>query len=105
MTAPVRRTGDTLTFRLRLTPRGGRDAIEGWSKSADGTDYLKVRVAAPPHDGKANAALLVLLSKSLGVAKSKIRIAGGETARLKTIQIAAVPASVAARLDAMETVQ
>lgn len=105
MSAPVRRSGDTLTFRLRLTPKGGRDTIEGWSHSADGKDFLKARVSAPPQDGKANQALLVLLSETLDVAKSKIHIVGGETARLKTIQISPAPASVAARLAAMETVQ
>ena len=105
MTKRVRKHGDTLTFRLRLTPKGGRDAIEGWKHGADGTVYLKARVSVPPQAGKANEALIVLLSKTLAIAKSTIRIAGGETARLKTIQISPAPAAVAARLAAMETVQ
>jgi len=103
--APVRRSGDTLTFRVRLTPRGGRDAIEGWSLGADGTQYLKARVSRAPQNGEANAALIALLSKTLGVARSRIRIMGGEAARMKTIQISPAPASVAARLEAMENVQ
>ena len=105
MAAPVRRSADTLTFRVRLTPRGGRDAVKGWSLSADGTEHLKARVSVAPQDGKANAALIALLSKTLGVARSRIRIVGGEAARLKTIQISPAPASVAARLEAMEIVQ
>jgi uncharacterized protein YggU (UPF0235/DUF167 family) len=102
VTARVRRDGDTISFRLRLTPKGGRNAIEGWSLSADGTQYLKARVSRAPQNGEANAALIALLSKTLGVAGSRIRIVGGEAARLKTIQISRAPLSVAARLEAME---
>ncbi len=105
MAAPVRRSGDTLTFRVRLTPRGGRDAIEGWSLGADGTQYLKARVSVAPQNGEANAALIALLSKTLGVARSRIRIIGDEAARMKTIQISPASVSVAARLEAMENVQ
>jgi uncharacterized protein YggU (UPF0235/DUF167 family) len=95
--------GRVLTFRLRLTPKGGRDAIDGWKADADGAEYLKARVAAPPEDGKANAALIGLLSEALGVSKSTIRIAGGHSARLKTIEISPAMAAVVARLQAMET--
>ena len=102
MGARVRISGAALSFRVRLTPKGGRDAIDGWARGADGPEYLKARVAAPPDGGKANAALLALLSKSLGVPKSCIHIASGETARLKTIQISPAAASVAARLQTME---
>lgn len=104
MTARVGRHGDTLSFRLRLTPKGGRDTIEGWKHGADGAVYLKARVSVPPQAGKANEALVVLLSKTLAIAKSTIRIVGGETARLKTIRISPAPASVATRLEALETV-
>jgi len=99
----IRSAGGVLSFRIRLTPKGGRDAIDGWSRGADGAEYLKARVSAPPQDGKANAALLALLAKTLDIAKSSIRIAGGEHARLKTIEIKPATASAAARLQAMET--
>lgn len=49
--------------------------------------HLKARVAAAPEDGKANAALIELLGKALGIAKSSIQIAGGQTSRLKRIVI------------------
>jgi len=90
---------------VRLTPRGRRDAIEGWSLGTDGTQYLKVRVSVAPQNGEANTALIALLSKTLGIAGFRIRIVGGEAARLKTIQISPAPAPVAARLEAMENVQ
>ena len=88
-----------ITFHIRLTPKGGRDAIEGWQLGADGKEHLKARVSAPPEDGKANAALIALLSKALKVPKSAIRIAAGETARLKTIAIASAAPDLAARLE------
>jgi uncharacterized protein (TIGR00251 family) len=92
-----------LAFRVRLTPRGGRDAIEGRSRGADGAEYLKARVSAPPEKGKANSALIALLARTFDVPKSTIRIAGGEHARIKTIEISPATASAAARLQAMET--
>jgi uncharacterized protein YggU (UPF0235/DUF167 family) len=52
---------------VRLTPRGGRDAVDGWALDTDGRSYLKVRVASPPVDGAANAALLAFLAKTLKI--------------------------------------
>lgn len=76
-----------MRLAVRLTPRGGRDAIDGWAVGPDGRRYLKVRVSAPPVEGEANAALTALLAKTLGLPKSAVRIAGGETARLKQIEL------------------
>jgi len=100
----VRSSAGVLSFNLRLTPKGGRDAIEGWSRGADGTEYLKARVAAAAQDGKANAALIAVLAKALGVPKSTLRVASGHSARLKRIEISPATAVAAARLAAMETV-
>ena len=72
---------------VRLTPRGGRDAIEGFAEDEAGRPVLKARVAAPPVDGEANAALVRLLAKALGLPRSAVRIAAGETARVKGIEI------------------
>lgn len=86
---------------MRLTPKGGRDAIEGWMQSADDAFYLKARVAAAPESGKANAALIALLAKRLEVAKSRIAIVSGETARMKIVQIAGDSAVLTATLEAL----
>jgi hypothetical protein len=94
-----------LVFRVRLTPKGGRDAVDGWTRGADGGEYLKARVASPPEDGKANLALIALLAKVLDVPKSSIRIASGQSARLKTIEISPAAAEAVARLETMETVK
>jgi uncharacterized protein (TIGR00251 family) len=72
---------------VRLTPRGGRDAIEGWTVDEAGRPLLKARVAAPPVDGQANAALLKLLAKALGAARSSVQIVAGDTSRVKTVAV------------------
>ena len=76
-----------MRLAVRLTPRGGRDAVEGWATGADGRPFLKARVAAPPVEGEANAALTALLSKTLGVSKTSVRIAAGQTGRLKQVEV------------------
>ena len=76
-----------MRLAVRLTPRGGREAIDGWATDGDGRPYLKVRVAAPPVEGAANAALLILLAKALGLPKSSLSIASGAGARLKLVEV------------------
>src|SRR5947199_10647327 len=66
------------TIRVRLTPRGGRNAV-----SRREGDLLYVRVAAPPVEGAANRALIALLADTLGIAKSRIAIVSGESSRDK----------------------
>ena len=87
-----------MRLAVRLTPRGGRDAIDGWASGADGRPYLKARVAAPPVEGEANAALTVLLAKTLGVSKSSVRIAAGQTGRLKSVEIEGLDADALAAI-------
>lgn len=72
---------------VRLTPRGGADRIDGWGEDAAGRPLLKVRVSAPPADGEANAALEKLLAKALGLPKSAVTVAAGQTARVKSLLI------------------
>jgi uncharacterized protein len=72
---------------VRLTPRGGRDRIDGWARDDAGRTYLKVRVSAPPVDGEANAALVKLIARALKLPASAVRIAAGETARIKQLEI------------------
>ena len=83
---------------MRLTPRGGRDAIEGVERRADGRVVLKARVRAAPFEGQANAALCRLLAETLDVAPRHVTVAGGATARVKRIQIAGEADSLVERL-------
>jgi uncharacterized protein (TIGR00251 family) len=73
---------------VRLTPKGGRDAIDGVEYMADGRAVLKVRVASPPSEGEANDALIRLIAKAAGVPPRDVAIAAGPTARVKRLLIA-----------------
>ena len=66
-----------LAVAVRLTPKGGRDAIEGIEQLADGRSVLKVRVSAAPSDGAANEALLKLVARILGVPPRDVSLAAG----------------------------
>jgi uncharacterized protein len=83
---------------IRLTPRGGRDAIEGIEQRADGRMVLKVRVRAAPSEGKANAALCTLLAGALGVATRQVEIAGGAASRIKRVRVSGDAATLIAAL-------
>lgn len=72
---------------VRLTPRGGRDAVEGWVSDAAGRPVLKARVAAAPVDGAANAALIALVAGALKAPKSHVRLVLGASAKLKQLEI------------------
>ncbi|KKC31714.1 DUF167 family protein [Devosia psychrophila] len=76
-----------LSLFVRVTPNAGRDAIEGVALRDDGTAMLRVRVSAVPDKGKANAAVIALLAKALGVPKSSITVTSGETSRMKTLAV------------------
>ncbi len=76
-----------MLLAVRVTPRGGRDAVEGWARDAAGRPVLKVRVAAAAADGAANAAVLALLAKALHRPKSSLTLVSGQTARVKRIDL------------------
>jgi uncharacterized protein YggU (UPF0235/DUF167 family) len=86
-----------LRLTVRVTPRGGREAVEGWTRDEAGRPVLKVRVAAAAADGAANAAVLALLAKTLGRPKSALAILRGETARVKQIEIEGLDEAAAFR--------
>jgi uncharacterized protein YggU (UPF0235/DUF167 family) len=75
------------TFGIRVTPRSAKPGIGEWKTDPAGRSFLEVRVAAAPADGAANAEVVRLLAKALDVSKSEVRIVGGETARLKRIEL------------------
>lgn len=85
-----------LRLIVRLTPRGGRDAVDG---ARDGA--LRVRVAAPAVDGAANAALVGFLAKALGVAKTDVALVSGHKARVKTLALTGDAETLGARLAAL----
>ena len=92
---PYRVDADGLTLYLRVTPNAGVDRIEGFETRDDGSVVLRVRVKAVPDKGKANAAVIALVARALGVPKSAIALVSGDTARLKTLHISGDPANLA----------
>jgi len=81
-------------FSVRLTPRASRDKIAGWEG-----DVLRVRVTAPPVEGRANDALLRLLARALDVPTGRLRLVRGQTQRNKVVAIEGLSAEeVRARL-------
>ncbi|MEZ5785319.1 MAG: DUF167 family protein [Xanthobacteraceae bacterium] len=94
-------TADGLILTLRLTPRGGRDALEGVDVLADGRTVLKARVRAAPSDGAANAALVALIAKTLRIAPRQVVLIAGESARIKRVRISGAGADLASSLAAL----
>ena len=76
-----------MLIAVRVTPRGGRDGVDGWIRDDAGRRLLKVRVAAPAADGQANASVIAVLAKALGGPKSAFALISGQTARVKRIEV------------------
>jgi uncharacterized protein (TIGR00251 family) len=90
---------DGLIVTVRLTPKGGRDAIDGIETLSNGHAVLKVRVRAAPMEGEANAALARVLGKALGVPPTRVAIVGGATSRIKRVKISGNAAALGAALE------
>jgi uncharacterized protein YggU (UPF0235/DUF167 family) len=90
-------TPDGIVLAVRLTPKGGRDAIDGIDILADGRAVLAARVRALPADGEANEALIRLVAKAARVPVRDVALIAGATARLKRVAISGNgPALIAA---------
>lgn len=96
---PWAASADGLVVTVRLTPKGGRDSIDGVVRLSDGSTVLKVRVAAAPTEGAANEALIRLLARNLHVAPRDVTLTGGATSRIKRMLIKGDSDAVAAALE------
>ncbi len=92
-----------VSIALRVTPRGGQDAIDGIETLANGRSVVKVRVRAVAEGGEANRAVTELLAKALRVPKSRVRVLSGATSRLKQVAVDGDPAQLGAALEALTT--
>jgi uncharacterized protein (TIGR00251 family) len=72
---------------VRAVPNASRSEISGWEEDPRAGRVLRVRIAAPPIEGKANTALREFLAKSLGLSKSSVTLEKGDSSRLKTFTI------------------
>ena len=84
---PWRYANDGISVALRVTPRGGRDDIDGVETLANGRAVVKVRVRAIAEGGGANRAVTELLAKRLGVSSRCVRVLSGTTSRLKQVAV------------------
>ncbi len=78
----MRPSGDLILIDIKVVPGSSKNGIAGIQG-----DRLRIRVAAAPEDGKANAELISFLSKLLGCPKKEITLISGEKSRLKTVAI------------------
>lgn len=90
--------GDYLVLNIRAVPRASKDSIQGRLG-----DALKVRIQAPPVEGKANAYLIKFLSKHWKIPRSRIEILSGETGRNKRLRISNPTDEIRAELLSFST--
>ncbi|PKQ09769.1 MAG: hypothetical protein CVT73_00895 [Alphaproteobacteria bacterium HGW-Alphaproteobacteria-12] len=87
-------------LRLRVTPRGGADRIEGYGADASGAPHLRLRVCAVAEKGKANDAALKLLARAWRLPRSSLAITAGETGRTKQVTVSGDTAVLLEKLGA-----
>ncbi|MDB5411917.1 MAG: hypothetical protein JWR10_252 [Rubritepida sp.] len=97
---PFSPTPKGMRLAIRLTPRASRDGVDGVVQGPDGRPALQLRLAAPPVEGAANAALVAYVAKALRLRKSDVTLIAGDRARLKLLHLDGDSAALAARLTA-----
>lgn len=88
-----RESNGSATLSLHVQPGAKKTEVSGLYG-----DALKIRLAAPPVDGKANTALIAFVAKRLGLAKSAVRLKSGQTSRDKVLEITEAPPDAEQRL-------
>ena len=77
--------GESCTIKVWVQPKSSRNQVDGFQDGA-----LRVRVTAAPTEGQANAAVIAILAKTLGVSKSRLEIIRGHSSRDKVISVDAL---------------
>jgi uncharacterized protein len=98
MNQPWRIVPEGIIIACRLTPKGGRDALESVAELSDGARIVRARVRAAPEDGLANKALCAPLARQFGIAASQVSLVTGAKSRTKHVAIAGEPVALIARL-------
>ena len=91
----VRQSRDGAVFAVRVAPRASRTAISGLMGTG-AEAVVKIAVAAPPVEGKANAELIAYLAEVLDVPRSRVEVTGGKQSKNKVICVYGADASEAA---------
>lgn len=89
----LRADGDGVVLTLHIQPGAKKTEVAGLHGEA-----LKIRLAAPPVDGKANDCLIVFLAKRLGLPKSRVALVAGETSRAKRVRVGGIGAAAVAAM-------
>lgn len=76
-----------MKLALKITPNARKNEAVGWEADPRAGRVLKLRIAAPPVEGKANRAVIAFLAEWLGIAKSSVSLVHGETGRLKMVEV------------------
>lgn len=87
-----------MLVQVRLTPRSAKDGWGGTWTDEKGALWLRAQVRALPEQGKANAALIQLMAKAVGLPHRCIQLEAGDTSRLKRLRITGDAAAIAAYL-------
>jgi uncharacterized protein (TIGR00251 family) len=91
----LRKDGNDVILNLHIQPGAKQTEVVGLHG-----DALKIRLAAPPVDGKANDALVAFLAKKLGAGRTAVEVISGQTARAKRVRVAGIaPTDVLKALD------
>lgn len=91
----LRPDGDGVVLTLHIQPGAKKTEVAGLHG-----DALKIRLAAPPVDGKANEALVAFVAKTLSVPKANVELVSGQTSRAKRLRVAGIaPAAAEAALS------
>jgi uncharacterized protein (TIGR00251 family) len=101
MPDPWRFSTQGISVALRITPRGGRDDIDGVETLANGRTVVKMRVRAIADGGEANRAVTEFLARALRVPKTSVRILSGATSRLKQVAVDGDPELLGEALRAL----
>jgi uncharacterized protein (TIGR00251 family) len=88
---PIRETDAGVVFRIRVVPKASRSEAAGIQDGA-----LKLRITAPPVEGKANDACIRLIAEIFGVKKTQVAILAGHASRTKTVSISGIRAEAVA---------
>jgi uncharacterized protein (TIGR00251 family) len=94
----IEETAQGITFQILVVPRASREAV-----GPVVGDRLKVAITAPPVEGKANAAVLALLARTLGVRRQQLEIVAGAKGKRKTVRVSGATRQL--MLDALDREQ
>jgi len=99
---PLRQSPKGLFLHLRATPKAGRDEVTSLVANAAGQMALAVKVLKPADKGRATEAVIATLAKAIGISKSSLRLASGETSRDKVVEVVQNEAAVRQFIEGMK---